>query len=110
MHGPSHSRGAFRARPPYCNTGFSARRASAAATGVKFASQACQPRKGSSMNAPLHREIPAGLLDSAAALSQVSEQWDRDIVRQLTDYIAVPAKSPGFDPEWVAHGYIETVV
>jgi acetylornithine deacetylase/succinyl-diaminopimelate desuccinylase-like protein len=62
------------------------------------------------MNAPLHREIPAGLLDSAAALSQVSEQWDRDIVRQLTDYIAVPAKSPGFDKDWVQHGYIETVV
>jgi len=62
------------------------------------------------MNAPLHREIPAGLLDSAAALSQVSEQWDRDIVRQLTDYIAIPAKSPGFDKDWVAHGYIETVV
>src|SRR3954471_7725957 len=62
------------------------------------------------MNAPLHREIPAGLLDSASALSQVSEQWDRDIVRQLTDYIAIPAKSPGFDKDWVAHGYIETVV
>jgi acetylornithine deacetylase/succinyl-diaminopimelate desuccinylase-like protein len=54
--------------------------------------------------------MPAGLLDSAAALSQVSEQWDRDIVRQLTEYIAIPAKSPGFDKDWVAHGYIETVV
>ena len=62
------------------------------------------------MNAPLHREIPAGLLDSAAALSQVSEQWDRDIVPQLTQYIAIPAKSPGFDKDWVAHGHIETVV
>ena len=62
------------------------------------------------MNAPHYREIPPGLLDSAAALSQVSEQWDRDIVRQLTEYIAIPAKSPGFDPEWIAHGYIETVV
>jgi acetylornithine deacetylase/succinyl-diaminopimelate desuccinylase-like protein len=62
------------------------------------------------MNAPLHREIPAGLLDSAAALAQVSEQWDRDIVGQLTRYIEIPAKSPGFDPDWVAHGHIETVV
>jgi acetylornithine deacetylase/succinyl-diaminopimelate desuccinylase-like protein len=62
------------------------------------------------MNAPLHREIPAGLLDSAAALSQVTEQWDRDIVPQLTRYIAIPAKSPGFDKDWAAHGYIETVV
>jgi acetylornithine deacetylase/succinyl-diaminopimelate desuccinylase-like protein len=62
------------------------------------------------MNAPLHREIPPGLLDSAAALSHASEQWDRDIVRQLTDYISIPAKSPGFDKDWAAHGYIETVV
>ena len=52
------------------------------------------------MNAPLHREMPATLLDSAAALAQVTDQWDRDIVRQLTDYIAIPAKSPGFDKDW----------
>ena len=54
--------------------------------------------------------MPAGLLDSAAALAQVTGQWDRDIVRQLTDYVAIPAKSPGFDPEWRKHGYIETVI
>jgi acetylornithine deacetylase/succinyl-diaminopimelate desuccinylase-like protein len=62
------------------------------------------------MNAPLHREMPAGLLDSAAALAQVSDQWDRDIVRQLTDYVAIPAKSPGFDPDWAKHGFIDTVM
>jgi acetylornithine deacetylase/succinyl-diaminopimelate desuccinylase-like protein len=62
------------------------------------------------MNAPLHRELPATLLDSARALDQVTRQWDGDIVRQLTDYIAIPAKSPGFDPEWREHGYIETVL
>jgi acetylornithine deacetylase/succinyl-diaminopimelate desuccinylase-like protein len=62
------------------------------------------------MNAPLHREIPPAVLDSAAVLSQVSRQWDGDIVRQLTDYIAIPAKSPGFDPDWAQHGHIETVL
>jgi acetylornithine deacetylase/succinyl-diaminopimelate desuccinylase-like protein len=62
------------------------------------------------MNAPLHREMPTALLDSAAALDQVTRQWDGDIVRQLTDYIAIPAKSPGFDPQWSQHGYIETVL
>jgi acetylornithine deacetylase/succinyl-diaminopimelate desuccinylase-like protein len=62
------------------------------------------------MNAPLHREMVPGLLDSAAALSHATEQWDRDIVRQLSDYIAIPAKSPGFDKDWAQHGYIETVV
>lgn len=62
------------------------------------------------MNAPLHREMPATLLDSAAVLEQVTRQWDSDIVRQLTDYIAIPAKSPGFDPQWSQHGYIDTVL
>ena len=54
--------------------------------------------------------MPSGLLDSAAALSHTTDQWDRDIVRQLSDYIAIPAKSPGFDRDWVQHGHIETVV
>ena len=62
------------------------------------------------MNAPLHREIPAAALDAAQALAHASDQWDRDIVRQLTDYIAIPAKSPGFDADWAAHGHIETVL
>jgi acetylornithine deacetylase/succinyl-diaminopimelate desuccinylase-like protein len=62
------------------------------------------------MNAPLHRELPAAVLDSAAVLDQVTRQWDGDIVRQVTDYIAIPAKSPGFDPDWAQHGYIDTVL
>ena len=63
------------------------------------------------MNAPLHREMPAStLLDASEALAQVSAQWDHDIVRRLTDYIGIPAKSPAFDADWAAHGHIETVV
>ncbi len=62
------------------------------------------------MNAPLHREIPPAALDAAQALADVTAQWDGDIVRQLTDYIAIPAKSPGFDKDWAAHGYLETVL
>ncbi len=62
------------------------------------------------MNAPLHREMPAGTLDAERALSDVTAQWDGDIVKQLTDYIAIPAKSPGFDKEWSANGYLETVL
>jgi acetylornithine deacetylase/succinyl-diaminopimelate desuccinylase-like protein len=62
------------------------------------------------MNAPLHREFPGGLLDSALALSDVTRQWDDDIVRQITDYIGIPAKSPGFDADWAQHGYIDTVL
>jgi acetylornithine deacetylase/succinyl-diaminopimelate desuccinylase-like protein len=65
------------------------------------------------MNAPLqnlHREISASILNAAQALSQVTTQWDDDIVRQLTGYIAIPAKSPTFDSDWAQHGYIDTVV
>ena len=62
------------------------------------------------MNAPLHREMPRSALDAAQALADASDQWDRDIVRQITDYIEIPAKSPGFDKDWAAHGYIETVL
>jgi len=62
------------------------------------------------MNLPLHREMPAAVLDATKALSQASSQWDNDILRQLTDYVAIPAKSPGFDKDWAAHGYIDTVL
>ena len=61
------------------------------------------------MNAPLHREIPGGL-DAVAALAHTTAKWDSDIVKQVTDYIAIPAKSPGFDKDWAEHGYIETVM
>ncbi|MEO7952979.1 MAG: peptidase M20, partial [Polaromonas sp.] len=61
------------------------------------------------MNAPLHREIPASILNAAQALSQVTAQWDGDIVQQISDYIAIPAKSPTFDADWAAHGFIDTV-
>ena len=62
------------------------------------------------MNAPLHREIPADILNAAQVLSQVTAQWDDDIVQQITDYIAIPAKSPSFDADWAQHGFIDTVM
>ena len=36
--------------------------------------------------------------------------WDEEIVPALVDYIAVPAKSPGFDAKWEANGYLDKVV
>ena len=36
--------------------------------------------------------------------------WDEEIVPALTDYIAIPAKSPMFDAQWREHGFIERVV
>ena len=58
----------------------------------------------------MNARVPAFALNAAQALKQVSQQWDDDIVRQVTDYIAIPAKSPMFDPDWSAHGYIDTVM
>jgi acetylornithine deacetylase/succinyl-diaminopimelate desuccinylase-like protein len=62
------------------------------------------------MNAPVHHEIPGAVLHAADALAEVSERWDQDIVKQLSDYIAIPSKSPAFDKDWSAHGYIDLVV
>jgi acetylornithine deacetylase/succinyl-diaminopimelate desuccinylase-like protein len=53
---------------------------------------------------------PHTLLQAEQALAQVSQAWDRSIVPQLQDYIAIPAKSPMFDVDWAANGYIDTVV
>ena len=58
----------------------------------------------------MNARVPQFALNAAQALGQVSRQWDGDIVRQLTDYISIPAKSPGFDSEWQAHGHIDTVL
>ena len=50
------------------------------------------------------------VLNTTQALTHVSQAWDGDIVQRLSDYIAIPAKSPMFDADWLAHGYLETVV
>ena len=43
-------------------------------------------------------------------LAFVQEKWKDDVVPTLTRYIEIPAKSPGFDPEWAANGHIERAV
>lgn len=58
----------------------------------------------------MNDRVPHALLNAAQALDQVSALWDAQIVPQLQDYIRVPAKSPMFDADWAAHGYIDTVV
>ncbi len=63
------------------------------------------------MNARIPGTVVAqDAIDGAALQSFVDERWDDDIVGRLTDYIAIPAKSPTFDKEWLAHGHIERVV
>ncbi len=58
------------------------------------------------MNAPL----PTAALNPVLALERVSRTWDESIVRELTDYIRIPAKSPGFAPDWQEQGHLETVL
>jgi acetylornithine deacetylase/succinyl-diaminopimelate desuccinylase-like protein len=49
--------------------------------------------------------------DEASALGAFAARtWDEEIVPALTDYIAVPAKSPMYDADWQKNGYIERVV
>jgi acetylornithine deacetylase/succinyl-diaminopimelate desuccinylase-like protein len=54
--------------------------------------------------------LPPSALNASQAQVEIERAWDGDIVKQLTDYIAIPAKSPAFDANWAQHGYIDTVV
>ena len=58
----------------------------------------------SSSNGPPARSMPAAPSPTSTSSGTATSS------AQLTEYIAIPAKSPGFDPDWVQHGYIETVV
>ncbi len=45
------------------------------------------------------------------ALNQfVSQRWDEAITPALVDYIRIPNKSPAFDPDWAALGYMDAAV
>jgi acetylornithine deacetylase/succinyl-diaminopimelate desuccinylase-like protein len=58
------------------------------------------------MNAP----PPAPLLHPEQALSRITAQWDAHILPELMRYIAIPAKSPAFEPDWARLGHIDAVV
>lgn len=58
------------------------------------------------MNAPVH----ASAFNPNQALQQVSEHWDKDLLKQISQYIEIPAKSPMFDADWAKTGFIDTVV
>jgi len=49
-------------------------------------------------------------VNATTLLPTIAAQWDDDIVPQLIEYIRIPAKSPHFDPRWVANGHIERVI
>ncbi len=49
-------------------------------------------------------------LNTAQLLASVTKRWDDEIVPQITEYIKLPAKSPHFDHDWQAHGFIDKAV
>ncbi len=40
----------------------------------------------------------------------VNDTWDNSIIPEISEYIKIPNKSPHFDPEWEAHGYMDQAV
>lgn len=49
-------------------------------------------------------------MNNEQAYQTISQQWDEQIVPELIKYIAIPNKSPDFDPLWQEHGYMEDAV
>lgn len=49
-------------------------------------------------------------MDTADLNAFVADIWDREITPELVDYVAIPAKSPHFDPDWQTTGHIDRAV
>ena len=47
-------------------------------------------------------------IDREALREFIDRKWDDEILPALTDYIAVPAKSPMFDLDWAAQRLYRT--
>src|SRR6201984_3354725 len=50
------------------------------------------------------------MIDVTKARKFVDQCWDDEVVPTLFEYIKIPNKSPSFDPDWAAHGYMENAV
>ena len=49
-------------------------------------------------------------MDQAKLKRTLEQSWKDEIIPALVEYIKIPNKSPAFDPDWVAHGYMEDAV
>jgi acetylornithine deacetylase/succinyl-diaminopimelate desuccinylase-like protein len=58
----------------------------------------------------MNAKTPINSFLAAPALAQITDKWDQDLIKQITQYVEVPAKSPMFDAQWETHGHIDTVV
>jgi acetylornithine deacetylase/succinyl-diaminopimelate desuccinylase-like protein len=50
------------------------------------------------------------MIDVDKARKHIDQCWGDEIVPTLAEYIKIPNKSPAFDPDWAAHGYMEEAV
>ena len=58
----------------------------------------------------MNARLPSLTLDPTQLQSFVDAKWNDEIVPALTDYIAIPAKSPAYDADWAKNAYLERVV
>ena len=49
-------------------------------------------------------------VDSARASALIERVWEDEILPTLTEYVAIPNKSPHFDPDWRANGHMHRAV
>ena len=49
-------------------------------------------------------------VDREILTSTVRNRWERDILPSLSDLVAIPAVSEGFDPDWAANGHLAAAV
>lgn len=49
-------------------------------------------------------------MDINKLISFSNAVWDDSAIPELVDYIRIPNKSPAFDPDWQAHGYMDKAV
>ncbi len=49
-------------------------------------------------------------MDDSRLKNFVSGMWDDAVVPSLVEYIRIPNKSPSFDADWAAHGYMDAAV
>jgi acetylornithine deacetylase/succinyl-diaminopimelate desuccinylase-like protein len=50
------------------------------------------------------------MIDIARATKFVDQCWGDEVVPTLVEYIKIPNKSPSFDPDWAAHGFMDEAV
>lgn len=49
-------------------------------------------------------------MNQTQTTAYINELWDNSIIPTLQSYIKIPNKSPQFDKDWQAHGYMEQAV